>query len=87
MIVVRNSPFTGEIRKRDLPITQEQLDAWKSGVLIQDAFPQLSASDREFILTGMTDEEWDELFGDESEDEDDEIPFQDRQLSGLAMDF
>jgi len=73
MIVVRNSPFTGEIRKRDLPITQEQLDAWLRGALIQDAFPQLSASAREFILTGMTDEEWDELFGDEPED--DEIPF------------
>ncbi len=75
MIIVRTSPFTGEIRERDLPITQEQLDAWKSGVLIQDAFPQLSASAREFILSGMTDEEWDELFGDEPEDEDDEIPF------------
>jgi hypothetical protein len=75
MIVVRNSPFTGETRERDLPITQEQLDAWLRGALIQDAFPQLSASAREFILTGMTDEEWDELFGDEPEDEDDEIPF------------
>jgi hypothetical protein len=73
MIVVRTSPFTGETRGRDLPITQEQIDAWKSGVLIQNAFPQLSASAKEFILTGMTDEEWDELFGDEPEDE--EIPF------------
>jgi hypothetical protein len=73
MIVVRTSPFTGETRGRDLPITQEQIDAWKSGVLIQYAFPQLSASAREFILTGMTDEEWDELYGDQPEDE--EIPF------------
>lgn len=65
MKIERVSPFTGEVRIRDLPITEEQLDAWRSGVLIQNAFPQLSASDREFILTGISDDEWDELFGEE----------------------
>jgi hypothetical protein len=37
--------------------------SWKSGEkLLQDAFPRLSPSDREFIKSGITDEEWDELF-------------------------
>jgi len=62
MIVERVSPFTGEIRKKDLPITQEQLDSWRSGSLIQKAFPHLNDSDREFILTGISDDEWDEMF-------------------------
>ena len=31
--------------------------------LVQNAFPDLSADDREFILTGITPEEWDQIFG------------------------
>jgi hypothetical protein len=65
MIITRPSPFTGEIRSLDLPITEAQYDAWRSGVLIQKAMPNLTESQREFILTGMTDDEWDELFADE----------------------
>ena len=35
--------------------------------LIQDLFPSLSSDEREFIQTGITRDEWDEIFGDESE--------------------
>jgi len=35
--------------------------------LIQDLFPSLSSDEREFIQTGITHDEWDEMFGDESE--------------------
>lgn len=35
------------------------------GKHIQDAFPFLTDNEREFILTGITAEEWDELFGEE----------------------
>lgn len=46
-----------------------RLNAWKDGkALIQDAFPLLTNSQREFILTGSSDAEWDEYFG-EPEDE------------------
>jgi hypothetical protein len=47
----------------DLDVTQEQLDDWKSGTLIQNAMPQLSPDEREFLMTGVTKEEWDETFG------------------------
>jgi hypothetical protein len=67
MLIERFSPFTGESRVRDLPITQEQLERWLSGELIQNVFSDLSDSDREFILTGITDDEWDELFGESPE--------------------
>tara|TARA_R110001599_G_scaffold27033_6_gene95402 strand:+ start:142 stop:303 length:162 start_codon:yes stop_codon:yes gene_type:complete len=33
--------------------------------LIQDAFPGLNPDQREFIQTGLTIEEWDEIFVDE----------------------
>ena len=71
MRFTRTSMFTGITRTRDLPVTQDQVTAWVNGAMIQDAFPNLSAGDREFIMTGVTDEEWDEAFGeDEDEDED-----------------
>jgi hypothetical protein len=39
--------------------------SWQmNGALIQDAFPYLSAGEREFILTGITQMEWNELFGE-----------------------
>jgi hypothetical protein len=31
------------------------------GELIQNAFPNLSAGDREFIKTGITEESWEEM--------------------------
>ena len=36
-----------------------------SGQHIQDAFPYLSADEREFLLTGITCQEWLELFNEE----------------------
>lgn len=58
MIIKRVSMLTGDSHQKDLPVTQEQLDRWTSGELIQDVFPDLSTSDREFIKTGVTDSEW-----------------------------
>ena len=48
----------------DLNITPEQIEAWKSGILIQDAMPQLTASEREFLITGVIEKEFDELFNE-----------------------
>jgi hypothetical protein len=45
-----------------IPVTQAQLDDWDSGTLIQDAMPHLSADEREFIMTGITEDEWERLF-------------------------
>lgn len=64
--VTRVSQVSGSITTRELPITIMQLAAWQCGVLAQEAFPHLSARDREFILSGITPEEWDEMFGSEA---------------------
>lgn len=67
MLVTRKSRATGKIRTLDIPVTQEQLDKWQNGVLIQDAMPNISTDDREFIISGITKEEWDEIFGEDYE--------------------
>ena len=70
MLVQKKSALTGEVHEMDLPITEEQLKRWHSGEnLIQNIFPHLTPSQREFLLTGATQEEWDEHFG-ENEDEE-----------------
>lgn len=50
----------------ELTVSNEQLNKWKTGTFIQDAFPELTAGQREFIKTGITPEEFDSMF---SEDE------------------
>ena len=66
MLVERTSLLTGVKHQREINVTQEQLDDWKAGKdLIQNIMPDLSAEDREYLMTGATPEEWDEEFGDE----------------------
>lgn len=69
MKVTKQSQFTGKFHTRELDITMEQWLRWDNGQgpHVQDCFPHLSADDREFILTGVTPEEWEAAFGDEEE--------------------
>lgn len=62
MIITKQSAITGIIRSLDLNVTPEQVKAWESGTLAQDAFPNLSADEREFMITGVVEEEWDSMF-------------------------
>ena len=63
MIITRKSQFSGTLYTRDLDVTQSQLVAYEDGALLQDAFPQLSADDREFIKTGISSLEWLQMSG------------------------
>jgi hypothetical protein len=69
MTITRTSPITGITHTVDLPVTEEQLMSYQQGALLQNAFPNLSAGDREFIKSGITDAEWQSLFGPEAEEE------------------
>lgn len=68
MVITKKSAFTGIIHSIDLPVTEEQLEAYERGALLQNAFPHLSPGDREFIKSGITDAEWKAVFGDGKED-------------------
>jgi hypothetical protein len=54
--------ISGIVRTKEIDVTEEQLQQWEAGGLIQNVMPHLSPSDREFIMTGSTDEEWDSAF-------------------------
>jgi hypothetical protein len=59
--------ITGKSHTMDIPLEEQEFNLcynkWEAGALIQDAFPMLSRELREFIKTGVTPEEWTELFG------------------------
>jgi hypothetical protein len=56
--------LTGDVHEMDLDITPAQLSLYDEfGVLLQDAFPNLTAEEREFIKSGITPEEWDKYLG------------------------
>lgn len=67
MEIIRTSLFTKKQHTREINVTPEQMYAWQNGKHIQDAMPNVSAEDREYILTGVTPEEWNEVFGKEEQ--------------------
>ena len=64
MNVTRTSILSGVTATMDLDITEEQIAAYNDGALLQVAFSNLNAGEREFFKTGITSLEWDEMFGD-----------------------
>lgn len=72
MLIVRKSPFSGEVTTKEINVTEEQLSQWKDeGVCIQKAMPHLTPGEREFIMTGITPEEWETMFPEYDMDDDD----------------
>ena len=66
MQITRTSIMSGKTRTMELPVTRDMLIQWERGVLIQDAMPHLSPDEREFLMTGITPDEWAEM-GEEEE--------------------
>jgi len=64
MFITRTSPITGKANIMTLNISEAQMDDWENGSLIQDAMPNLNSDQREFLMTGLTPQDWDYLFGD-----------------------
>lgn len=62
MEITKVDPLTGRVNTRDIDVTDFQLALWRDGALIQDVMPNVSADDREFIMTGIV---WEDSFSDD----------------------
>tara|TARA_R110002110_G_scaffold335294_1_gene546023 strand:+ start:344 stop:544 length:201 start_codon:yes stop_codon:yes gene_type:complete len=62
MIITKTSPLTGYINTMDVSVTEVQIMQWQRGMLIQDAMPDLSVDEREFIMTGLTASDWEDMY-------------------------
>ena len=63
MKITKFNPCTGKTNTLEVPCTQEQLDAWRCGTLIQNAMPNVPHELREFLISGFTPGEWEGMFG------------------------
>lgn len=68
MKISKRSRLTGVEHTMDIEVTSEQLDQIDGGRFVQDVCPHLSPGEREFLITGITPEEWDRLIGSDEDD-------------------
>jgi hypothetical protein len=68
MKVTKKSTLTGRENSQNVEITLQELirieHRMVTGELIQDIVPFLSRTEREFLMTGITQEEWVTAFGE-----------------------
>ena len=64
--VTRQSVITRQMNTMELPISQDHLDIYDTvgDILVQDAFPNLDKEQREFLISGITPDEWNKHLGD-----------------------
>lgn len=63
MLITKKSSLTGIEHTRDISVTPDQLLKINNRTdLIQRIVPHLPPAEREFLLTGITDEEWQSNF-------------------------
>ena len=80
MLITKTSILTGVTRTLDLPVTEEQMNLWRQGMPIQEAMPNLGTNDREFIISGVTGDEWESMFPEEEQEDPNTVYDRDREL-------
>lgn len=61
IVILTTCPFCGE--DHEVTVEFEDFLFWKAGKLAQDAFPYLSADEREMLISGICPTCWDKMFG------------------------
>ena len=67
--VTRTSQLTGIRRTQIMHMRHADYLRWTEGELIQNALPYLTADEHEFLMTGITADEWSEMFGERPQTE------------------
>jgi hypothetical protein len=62
--ITRTSQLSGIRRTQTFRIRYADYIRYQEGVVIQKAMPYLDADQREFLMTGITTEEWEQMFGE-----------------------
>jgi len=66
MIIRRKSSISGIVRSKDIDVNPEDYEMWEKGYLnISDAMGYLKQEDRDFILSGITATEWQNMWKEE----------------------
>lgn len=68
-IVTTICPFCGHAH--EVAVSEADFWDWQDGALVQDAFPYLTADEREMLVSGICPDCWEQTFGGSDEDEED----------------
>lgn len=81
MTITKKCVHTG--KPYSVTVDSEGYFRWVNGELAQRAFPYLSVADREFLISGISPEGWDQLFGNEEEEneENDIVAYADAKFA------
>lgn len=67
MKLTRTSTLTGKENTMNIPLTEQEFKVGESkreqGELTQQVYPTLGKWEREFLISGITEEEWNKAFG------------------------
>ena len=72
MIIEKTSILTGRKNVMEIDISENRYNLWERSqgrILIQEAFPDLSIEEHEFLISGITSEEWMTHIGSMDENE------------------
>ena len=68
MIISMRHPFNGQFNTMDVNITREQYNRFIEGKEnIQTIMPNITADEREFLISGLLPDEFDQLFNNDNE--------------------
>jgi len=70
MKIFTTCPFCGEDHL--VEVLEKDYHRWQDGEKVQNAFPYLSADNREMLISGICPTCWESTFGDEEDSEEDE---------------
>lgn len=65
--IITACPFCG--RANEIEVNEADYWDWQDGELVQNAFPYLSADEREMLISGICPTCWEKTFGGEEEEE------------------
>ena len=61
MLVGKRSMMSGTLNEMNIEVSEKQITLWMEGELIQNVMPNLTPTEREFLMTGITPSEWHEM--------------------------
>lgn len=68
MYITKVSAITGKTNVKNIPVDPNDMEMWEQGYgPIDSIMPYLSNEDREFILSGVTTEEWIDAFKEDTD--------------------
>ncbi len=86
MFVTKTSMITGQQNTLWVEgLTQDMIEKWENGALIQDAMATIPQELREFIMSGITPDEWDTTFPEEEEWDEDEVSTEDKVAAAKKL--